>query len=283
MRNTARLPLRPEVETLRERLVAMRRDFHAHPEVSWNETRTQAVILERLKELGLSDIRPSPGPAPLRLSQAPTRAVRPLAGRYGCLPRAREDGPRVRIKERRRDARLRPRYAHGNRPRHRRSPGRPARRPISTAPCVRLPARGGGRRRRPGHASLMASSRARASIAHSDSTSARICPIGAINVAAGPLLCRPHLLQGRNHRTWRPRRRTSPGRGRRRRRRRRGHRPADRRQPLRFAPSDQAVLTIGTMNAGFRWNVIADSATLEAPSAATPTPFANTCSPASTR
>lgn len=52
-----RLPVRPEVEALRERIIATRRDFHEHPELSWQEERTQRVILERLKELGLSDVR----------------------------------------------------------------------------------------------------------------------------------------------------------------------------------------------------------------------------------
>ncbi|MGH2633621.1 MAG: M20 metallopeptidase family protein [Tepidiformaceae bacterium] len=50
--------VRPEVEALRERLVATRRDFHAHPELSWHEERTQQVILNRLHELGLADVRP---------------------------------------------------------------------------------------------------------------------------------------------------------------------------------------------------------------------------------
>lgn len=50
--------VRPEVEAIRDRLVATRRDFHQHPELSWKEERTQRVILERLRELGLSDVRP---------------------------------------------------------------------------------------------------------------------------------------------------------------------------------------------------------------------------------
>jgi len=50
--------IRPEVEAIRDRVIATRRDFHEHPELSWNEERTQRVILERLRELGLSDVRP---------------------------------------------------------------------------------------------------------------------------------------------------------------------------------------------------------------------------------
>jgi len=49
--------VRPEVRELRETLVATRRDFHEHPELSWQETRTQRVIIERLRSLGLSDVR----------------------------------------------------------------------------------------------------------------------------------------------------------------------------------------------------------------------------------
>ena len=57
MGTSGRLPVRSEVEALRERVIATRRDFHEHPELSWQEERTQRVILERLKELGLSDVR----------------------------------------------------------------------------------------------------------------------------------------------------------------------------------------------------------------------------------
>ena len=49
--------VRPEVAALREKVVAARRDFHEHPELSWQEERTGRVILERLKELGLAGVR----------------------------------------------------------------------------------------------------------------------------------------------------------------------------------------------------------------------------------
>lgn len=42
---------------MRERLVATRRDFHEHPELSWQEQRTQTKVIERLKQLGLADVR----------------------------------------------------------------------------------------------------------------------------------------------------------------------------------------------------------------------------------
>jgi amidohydrolase len=44
-------------ESLREKLVAQRRDFHMHPELSNREERTARVVAEKLKALGLSDIK----------------------------------------------------------------------------------------------------------------------------------------------------------------------------------------------------------------------------------
>lgn len=50
--------VRPEVRTLTPRLVEWRRDFHQHPELSWREERTQAAITSALQALGLDDVRP---------------------------------------------------------------------------------------------------------------------------------------------------------------------------------------------------------------------------------
>jgi amidohydrolase len=44
-------------ESLNDSLVAQRRDFHVHPELSNREERTARVIAEKLKALGLEDIR----------------------------------------------------------------------------------------------------------------------------------------------------------------------------------------------------------------------------------
>lgn len=49
--------VRDEVAALRESVIAARRDFHEHPELSWQEHRTGSVILQRLRDLGLSDVR----------------------------------------------------------------------------------------------------------------------------------------------------------------------------------------------------------------------------------
>jgi amidohydrolase len=50
--------VRPAVLAVQPKVVAMRRDLHRHPELSWKEQRTQRVILDRLAELGLEDVRP---------------------------------------------------------------------------------------------------------------------------------------------------------------------------------------------------------------------------------
>jgi amidohydrolase len=49
--------LRPAVEALVAQTVAMRRDLHQHPELSYEEVRTQRVVTERLRALGLEDVR----------------------------------------------------------------------------------------------------------------------------------------------------------------------------------------------------------------------------------
>jgi len=44
-------------EAMRDKLIAQRRDFHMHPELSNREERTARVVAERLKALGLTDIK----------------------------------------------------------------------------------------------------------------------------------------------------------------------------------------------------------------------------------
>lgn len=48
-----------EVDRLEPELVAFRRDLHAHPELSWTEERTSAMVAKRLDEAGLI-VRPLP-------------------------------------------------------------------------------------------------------------------------------------------------------------------------------------------------------------------------------
>ena len=44
-------------EALRPQLIAQRRDFHAHPELSNREARTSRIVAERLKSLGFDEVR----------------------------------------------------------------------------------------------------------------------------------------------------------------------------------------------------------------------------------
>ena len=48
-------------ESLRPQLVAQRRDFHQHPELSNREERTSRVVAERLRAIGLEDIKTGVG------------------------------------------------------------------------------------------------------------------------------------------------------------------------------------------------------------------------------
>jgi metal-dependent amidase/aminoacylase/carboxypeptidase family protein len=44
-------------ESLRPKLIEQRRDFHMHPELSNREVRTARVIAERLREIGMDEIK----------------------------------------------------------------------------------------------------------------------------------------------------------------------------------------------------------------------------------
>ncbi|HEY9402249.1 MAG TPA: hypothetical protein VIQ24_06125, partial [Pyrinomonadaceae bacterium] len=44
-------------EAMRAQLVAQRRDFHMHPELSNREERTSRIVAERLKSLGFDEVR----------------------------------------------------------------------------------------------------------------------------------------------------------------------------------------------------------------------------------
>ncbi|MCU1286194.1 MAG: amidohydrolase [Acidobacteriales bacterium] len=48
-------------DAMRPRLIAQRRDFHMHPELSNREDRTSRVVAERLKAIGFTDIRTGVG------------------------------------------------------------------------------------------------------------------------------------------------------------------------------------------------------------------------------
>ncbi|HEX8141024.1 MAG TPA: amidohydrolase [Pyrinomonadaceae bacterium] len=48
-------------EALRSQMIAQRRDFHMHPELSNREERTSRIVAERLRALGLEDVRTGVG------------------------------------------------------------------------------------------------------------------------------------------------------------------------------------------------------------------------------
>jgi amidohydrolase len=50
-------PLRPAVEALVDETIATRRDLHQHAELSYEEHRTQQIVIDRLTALGLEDVR----------------------------------------------------------------------------------------------------------------------------------------------------------------------------------------------------------------------------------
>ena len=47
------IDFKTEAEQLRDEMVAMRRDFHQHPETAFEEIRTSAIVAEKLTQLGL--------------------------------------------------------------------------------------------------------------------------------------------------------------------------------------------------------------------------------------
>ena len=47
------LQLDSEYEKVKASMVALRRDIHSYPELSFEETRTAGIVAERLRELGL--------------------------------------------------------------------------------------------------------------------------------------------------------------------------------------------------------------------------------------
>ncbi len=238
----------------------MRRDLHQHPEVSWNEHRTSKVILERLRELGLSDVRavgrtgatallegPAQGPcvlwrADIDALPVPERSTLPFASTTSGVMHACGHDAHVAI-------------ALG----------------IAETLCGRagdLP----GSVRFVFQPAEEASGGARACIADGVLKSPRVdtvlglhvsadVPLGAINVAPGPFFAAPTAI-----------RIEIAGRG--------GHAAAPHQSidsvvvaahvitalqtvvSRSVGPSETAVLTIGKVTSGFRGNVIAESATL---------------------
>jgi len=78
----------------RGRIVGLRRELHAHPELSWDERVTQATITRELARLGINDVRPVAGTGlvatiPGTVPGAPVIALR---GDIDALPITEETG-----------------------------------------------------------------------------------------------------------------------------------------------------------------------------------------------
>lgn len=259
-RHAARLHVRPEVDALRERVIATRRDFHQHPELSWKESRTQAIILQRLRDLGLADVRPiaSTGATALVAGAKPGRCVLWRAD-MDALPVPEKTGLEFASKN--------PGVMHAC--------GHDAHMAIALGIAEVLAAR---RHDLAGSVRLVfqpaeeGAGGAQGCIADGILDEPRVeralglhisadVPLGSINVAPGPFFAAPTYFKieitGRGGHAAAP------------------HQSVDAVMVAAYAitalqtvisrslaPSDQGVLTIGQMKAGFRWNVIAESATL---------------------
>lgn len=255
-----RLPIRSEVRAIHERVVSIRRDFHEYPEVSWQETRTQQRVLERLRDLGLSDVRP--------IARTGATALVEGGKRGPCiLWRADMDALPVPEKSSLPFASKNDGVMHAC--------GHDAHMAIALGIAEVLAAR---RETLPGSVRMVfqpaeeAAGGAQACIADGVLESPHVStalglhisadiPIGAINVAPGPFFAAPTAF-----------RITIEGRG--------GHAAAPHQSvdavvvaahaitalqtvvSRSVAPSESAVLTVGKVAGGFRGNVIAESATM---------------------
>lgn len=252
--------IRHDVLSLRDEVLAIRRDLHAHPEVSWKEERTQRVILQKLRDYGLADVRPiakTGGTAlvagrsdhPCVLWRADIDAL-PIPERSGLPFSSQNDG-----------------VMHAC--------GHDTHVAIALGMAAMLAMR---RRDLPGSVRLVfqpaeeASGGALGCIAEGVLEKPRVdrvlglhisadVPLGAVNVAPGPFFAAPTRFKI-----------VITGRG--------GHAAAPHQSvdaivvgahvitalqtvvSRSVGPADTAVLTIGTLNAGFRSNVIAESAEL---------------------
>lgn len=252
--------VRPAIRRLEQQLIADRRHLHQHPELSWQEYETQRYLLDRLAALGLADVRPiartgatalveGARPGPCVLWRADIDAL-PVPEKSGLPFASQNDG-----------------VMHAC--------GHDAHMAIALALAAWAQAQ---RERLQGAIRFVfqpaeeASGGAAACIADGVLDNPRVAvalglhisadiPIGAINLAPGPFFAAPTAL-----------RIEITGRG--------GHAAAPHQAidavvvaahvitalqtvvSRSLPPSEQAVLTIGRVQGGFRGNVIAESATL---------------------
>jgi len=52
-RKNIMIDFKSEAEAMREKLVALRRDFHQHPEIAFEEVRTSGIVADELRKLGM--------------------------------------------------------------------------------------------------------------------------------------------------------------------------------------------------------------------------------------
>ena len=109
-------------EALRARLVEQRRDFHMHPELSNREERTSRVVAERLRALGLDEVKTGVGKYGVvaLLKGAKPGPVVAVRADMDALPIQETNNVPYKSQEPRRKTRLRSRCAH-----HRRSSASP--------------------------------------------------------------------------------------------------------------------------------------------------------------
>lgn len=252
--------VRPEVAALAGHVVQLRRDFHEHPELSWKEHRTQQVILDRLRDLRLSDVRPVAGtgavgivhgarPGPCVLWRADIDAL-PIPERSGLSFASKNEDVMHACGH---DAHIATALGLAELVAARRERLR------GSVRFLFQPAEehAGGAQACVGDGVLEAPEVTRVLGMH---ISADI-PVGAINVAPGPFFAAPTAFRV-----------TIEGRG--------GHAAAPHQSvdavvvaahvitalqsivARSVPPAETAVLTVGKLAAGFRGNVIAESATL---------------------
>ena len=187
-------PLAAAVRADMPSLLAIYRDLHAHPELSFQEMRSAAILAAEAKKLGFAVTTGvgktgvvavlKNGPGPVVLLRADMDAL-PVIEQTGLPLRQQGQGDRRRRGRDRRDARLRPRYPHDDMDRHRPPPRRDEGAMVRHAGDDRA-SRPRRSARAPRRCSTTASTPASPSPrSPSPSTIRRRCPAGTIGYADG--------------------------------------------------------------------------------------------------
>ena len=124
-------------------MTAWRRDLHAHPEIGFEETRTAAVVADKLRAFGLDEVHTGlakTGVVGVLKAGSGGRAIG-LRADMDALPIEEATGLPYASSNRRPDARLRPRRPHRDAARRRQLSGRDAQ--LRRHRVLHLPARRG--------------------------------------------------------------------------------------------------------------------------------------------